>query len=217
MVKKTALGCVGLLLACVGLLVACSLLCVVFGTLRTVIGVATARSQPVDIYDLVIDTSVFPRSWYTCLGPLRPPERARGDRLEQDMLYAGFCPEGFDQGIGGAQHDVFDYGDELGAAIAFRWDFSRHEFSNRYTITPNAIPDEWSYESPVADRFKFGCAEIEPFGLARRMRTCTAVAQYDEYISVFGAHMSHMTLEDMERILVAIDERMALYLSKDIE
>jgi hypothetical protein len=208
MVKKTALG-------CVVLLVACLLLCVVFRTLRTAIGVATARRQPVDIYDLVIDASVFPPSWYTCLGPLRPPERARGDRLEQDMLYAGFCPVGFDQGIGGAQHAVFDYGDELGGAIAFRWDFSRHEFSNRYTVSPFAVPEQWSYRSPVADRFKFACAEVEPFGEDRPVLSCEALAQYDEYISLFSAQLSHMTLEDLERILVAIDERMALYLGED--
>ena len=209
-VKKSALGCVGLLLACL-------LFCVVFTTLRTVRGVATARRRPVDLYDLVMDASVFPLEWYTCLGPVRPPERARGDRLEHDMVFAGFCPEGFDQGIGGAQHAVFDYGDELIAAMAFRWDFSRHEFSNRYTVSSWAQPEQWSYRSPVADRFKFACAEVEPFGADRAVLSCRALAQYDEYISVFGANMSHMTLEDMERILVAIDERMAFHLGKEME
>lgn len=210
MVKKSALGCVGLLLACL-------LLCVLFRTLRTVIGVYTARREPVGLYDLVIDASVFPLEWYTCLGPVRPPERARGERLERDMLYAGFCPEGFDQGIGGAQHAVFEYGDELGAAVAFRWDFSRNEFSNRYTVSPWEAPEQWSYQSSVADRFKFACAEIEPFDLGHVVWKCRAVSQYDEYVSYFSAQLSHMTLEDLERIVLAIDERMALYLGKDTE
>lgn len=209
-VKKSALGCVGLLLACL-------LFCVLFRTVRTAIRVATARSQPVDLYDLVIDASVFPLEWYTCLGPVRPPQRARGDRLEHDMLFAGFCPKGFDQGIGGAQHAVFDYGNELIAAMAFRWDFSRHEFSNRSTVSSWAVPEHWSYRSSVADRFKFACAEVQPFGADRPVLSCTALAQYDEYISLFSAQLSHMTLEDLERILIAIDERMALYLEKDME
>lgn len=209
-VKKSGLGCVALLLACM-------LFCALFRSLRAVIGVYTARREPVDLYELVLDASVFPQSWYTCLGPVRPPERARGERLERDMLYAGFCPEGFDQGIGGAQHAVFEYGDELGAAMAFRWDFSRHEFSNRYTVSPWAVPEQWSYRSSVADRFKFACAYVEPFGSDHAILSCNALAQYDQYVSYFQAQLSHMTLDDLERVVVAIDERMAFHLKEDTE
>lgn len=67
------------------------------------------------------------------------------------------------------------------------------------------------------NRSSLACAEIEPFGSARRMRTCRTVAPYDEYVSVFGDHMSSMTLEDMERIRVAINERMASPLGRRIE
>jgi hypothetical protein len=181
----------------------------------TAVGPGTRRTGSVDMYDLMIDASVFPQHWHVCVGPTPPPEHIWSERGEIEFLYVGFCPEGFEQGIGGAQHAVFRYGPGLDVAIAYYLDFSRREFSNRYTTTPYAIPEEWSYQSAVADRFKFACAEIEPFGSARRVRTCTALAQYDEYISVFGAHMSHMALEDLERILIAIDERMALYLGKD--
>jgi len=40
------------------------------------------------------------------------------------------------------------------------------------------------------------------------------MARYDEYISVFDTIMSpeYMTLNDLEKVLRAIDERMARYL-----
>jgi hypothetical protein len=197
--KASALGC--------GLLV-CA--CVVLAAVRPNV----SRTQTVDMYDLLIDGSVFPEGWYVCIGPAPPPEHIHSERGELEFLYVGFCPEGFEQGIGGAEHDVFRYAPGLDVTLAYYLDFSRREFSNRHMVTPYAIPGEWSYHSPVANHFKFACAELEPFGLGPRIRTCTAVAQYGEYISVFGAHMSHMTLEDMERILTAIDDRMALHLGK---
>ncbi len=200
--KASALGCGLLVCACVVL---------------TAVRPNRTRTQPVDMYDLMIDASVFPEKWDVCIGPVPPPEHIGSERGEIEFLYVGFCPEGFEQGIGGAEHDVFRYGRGLDVAIAYYVDFSRREFSNRYTMTPYAIPQEWSYRSPVAQRFKFACAEVEPFGADGAVLSCTALAQYDEYISVFGANMSHMTLEDTERILVAIDERMALYLAKDME
>ena len=200
--KASALGCGVLVCACVAL---------------TAVRPNTTRTQTVDMYDLMIDVSVFPEDWDVCVGPSPPPDHIQSERGELEFLYVGFCPEGFEGGIGGAEHDVFRYAPGLDVALAYYLDFSRREFSNRYMITPYATPGEWSYESPVADRFKFACAELEPFRVTRRTRTCTALAQYEEYISVFGAHMSYMTLEDMERILVAIDERMALYLGEDTQ
>ena len=209
MVKKGVFGSASVLLACL-------LACVILTSLRLVI-TGKSRTRSVDTYDLVVDASVFPEQWEVCIGPTHPPERVGHEHGEIEFIFVGFCAEGFDQGIGAAEHDVFKYGDELGAHIAFRWDFSRHQFSNRYTVSSWAEPQQWSYRSPVAHRFKFACAEVEPFGADRAVLSCRALAQYDEYISVFGGNMSHMTLEDMERILVAIDERMAFYLEKDAE
>ena len=116
----------------------------------------------------------------------------------------------------GAYHDVFRYRNEVDAAIVFHGDFAGREFPEWDMITPWAEPEEWSYESPVADRFKFGCGEMDILG---RFWRCKAVAQYDEYISVFGTDLSldYMTLADLQRILVALDERMALYLGEDTQ
>jgi len=48
------------------------------------------------------------------------------------------------------------------------------------------------------------------------MRLCQAVAQHEEYLVRFHAYVSPQSLSvaDLEAILVAIDERMALYLGK---
>jgi len=45
------------------------------------------------------------------------------------------------------------------------------------------------------------------------------IGQYDEYFVIFNTYMSpdFMTYEDLERVLRAIDERMAHYLAEDIE
>lgn len=207
MMRKRALNCVGLLFVCIAL-----------ATLCTVVSVwPKTRTRPVDMHDLMVDVSVFPQGWYVFFGPATIPERAR--RGERGSLYIVFYPEGFESGIDGAYHEVYRYRNETDAAIAFYSEFLGNEFPNlrEAMITSWAVPEEWSYESSTADRFKFACAEFEI--LDRLSRSCKAVAQYDEYISVFRTHVSpeYMTLEDLERVLRAIDERMALYLAEDGE
>lgn len=200
--KKSALSCVGLLFVCVAATTVCAAISVWPKT----------RTQAVNVYDLTIDVSVFPDAWDACVGPAPLPKRERGER---ESLHVGFCPEGF-EGIGGSFHEVYRYRNEVDAATLFHLEFSGRGFPKWHMITPWAVPEEWSYQSPVGDRFKFACGEAD---LPDSRWTCKAVAQYDEYISVFVTHLSpdNMTLQDVKRILVAIDERMASYLEKDTE
>lgn len=198
--KKRTLGCIGLLFACVVLMF---FYVAIYGQLKT-------RAQPVDMYDLMVDISTFPQGWEVEFGPSHPPPR-KHLRGETEGLYLQFDARGFDAG---AMHVVCRYKNDVQATVSFYVD---NEFPKRDTvITPWAVPEEWSYESPIADRFKFACAELV---ILDRFQSCKAVAQYDEYISVFRTHVSpeYMTLEDVERILKAIDERMALYLAEDGE
>ncbi len=213
-IDKAVLGCAGCMaFSCVALLFACAGL-----TALSALGVCCAtRTPPLDMYDLMIDVSVFPQQWELGIGPVPPPEHIGSERGEMYFLSVIFCPEGSQHCSDGAQHAVFRYINEPAAARAFDSDFAERDFSNRYMVTPWTVPDEWTYESPVADRFKFACGEIEPFASVPRMRICTAVAQYEEYISEFTAKMAHMTLEDLERILIAIDDRMAFYLKEDTQ
>ena len=168
------------------------------------------RTPPVDIYDLLMDVSDFPQEgWNQGVGPAPKPERERG---EAEAIYAEFWHASFERGIGGTWHDVYRYRNEVEAGA----NFLRHGFLNRHIITSWSRPKQWSYDSPIADRYKFACAEVDIFG--HSCWTCQVVAQYDEYISVFHTRLSqdYMTLEDLERILVAIDERMVLYLVKEM-
>jgi len=196
--KKRTLGCIGLLLAC---LVLTFFSIAIYGRQKT-------RAQPVDMYDLMVDVSTFPQGWYIESGPSHPPQ-GKYLRGETESLFLQFI--GLE---GGATHVVCRYNNDLQATVSFYVD---NEFLKREAVvTPWSIPHGWSYESQVADRFKFACAELV---ILSRFRNCTAVAQYDEYVSVFSTRMSpeYMTLEDLESILDAIDERMALYLAEDGE
>jgi len=198
--KKRALGCIGLLFACVALMFSCA---VIYGQPKT-------RAQPVDIYDLMVDVSAFPQGWDVEFGPSHPPP-GKHLRGEDEGLYVQFDARGFDAG---AMHVVCRYKNDLQATGSFYVD---NEFPKRDSVvTPWAVPEEWSYTSPVADRFKFACAELETL---RRFRNCTAVAQYDEYISIFSTNVSpeYMTLEDLERVLRAIDERMTQHLKDNVQ
>lgn len=139
--KKRVLGCVGLLLFA----------CLALSTLCTARQLPKPRTPPVDMHDLMIDVSAFPQGWHTCAGPTPFRERQRG---EKESLYVGLCPQGF-RGVGGSLHEVYRYRNELDAAIAVYSDFSGGEFRPWDMITPWAVPEEWSYQSPVANRFKF--------------------------------------------------------------
>jgi hypothetical protein len=67
----------------------------------------------------------------------------------------------------------------------------------------------------VADQYRFGCYTDEDF----HCRHCQAVGQYGQYIVVFDAkldldHPECLSFTDLERALVAIDERMAEHLGE---
>jgi hypothetical protein len=171
------------------------------------------RSPAVDTYDLMLDRSVSPSGWDMCAGPEPLPKRERG---ESESLLVWFCPPDFD-GVGGTHQEVYKYRNELEATWAYNPEFQAREFPMNNMTTPWAVPDEWSYQSPVADQFRFACGEQDS-GLYPTT-VCVAVAQYDEYVSVLVTHPScdDVTLRDVERILIAIDERMAFYLGKDTQ
>ena len=192
--KKRALGCVGLLFACVALTF---FYVAIYGRPKT-------RTPPVDMYNLMVDILAFPKGWDVEFGPSHPPP-GKHLRGETEGLYLQFDARGSDAG---AMHVVCRYKNDLQATVSFYVD---NEFPKTDSVvTPWALPEEWSYESLTADRFKFACAELDILG---RFQSCTAVAQYGEYISIFSTHVSpeYMALEDLERILKAIDESMAHY------
>lgn len=71
-------------------------------------------------------------------------------------------------------------------------------------------PAQLSYETSIADQFHFACIPSELDGIPAY--TCSALGQYGDMTSVLYANVFQsqgFTWEDMERVLGAIDDRMA--------
>ena len=88
-------------------------------------------------------------------------------------------------------------------------------FSDREGWSAWSAPDELHYQSPVADQFWLACySETDDSS-----QVCQAVGQYGRYMTRFHTFMNPdtMTPSDLERILIAIDERMAIHLGKDAQ
>lgn len=171
------------------------------------------RPETVDTERLLIDASALPPGWYRCVDAEPIPKREYGER---ESLYVGFAHEGLEAYTAGASQRVYRYRNELDAAIVYTLLFSGKGFPNHIMTTPWDVPEEWSYQSPIADHFRFECGELDS---VPPEWICETIARYDEYVSVFTSELSpdYMTLEDLERILVAIDDRMAVYLGKEME
>ena len=194
--SKRRLGCLGVLVAFLILVLSCVVVNWLSG----------ARETPVDMRDLVVDVSAFPEGWVVQIGPYHPPKgKNLAGELEATIVQFERPP-----GSLVTSHRVLRYRNGLQAAVAF---YTTDEFAVRdYNLTPWEVPEGWNYESPTADRFRFACAELEVWD---RFVSCRAVAQYDEYVSVFSAHISlQLTPEEVEPILRAIDERMDRYLEE---
>ncbi len=69
---------------------------------------------------------------------------------------------------------------------------------------------EWNYQSTIAEQTTFGCDHKT----LADVTYCEWAGNYEEFIIVFNTKMidSEMSLIDMEKIIKAIDEKMAFYL-----
>ena len=160
--------------------------------------------RPFAIEELLIDQSLLPQGWEQ-QGP--PSSRNAPVRLGVERSGVSFISYG-----GVANQHVYRCNSVRAAAREYpgeadSW-FSPREGWGAWTV-PAVLP----YESAVADQFRFNCYTHQASG----GQACQAVGRYDEYIVRFYTAMSddYMTFTDLERILAAIDERMALYLEKD--
>jgi len=159
------------------------------------------------VADLLLDESAFPDGWLAGREPYDPE-----DRMPAEQIVVGFfiheCPFSLRAG-----HYVYRfYGGSRCAEMGYRvktpvW------FAPRDGWGPWGVPAELSYESRAADEYRLNCYTHQESGTG----TCQAVGRFEEYVVRFLTPMSPdcMTLADLERILVAIDERMAVYLEKD--
>jgi len=127
------------------------------------------------------------------------------ENLTVELQPSGHGDRGF------AHHYVFKFRNEASAMYGRFWiQRQGHLFPSGQES--RKIPVEWTYRSPIADDWHFACTDYS------KTTWCTAMARYDEYISVFDTIMSpeYMTLKDLEGVLKAIDERMARNLGKQV-
>ena len=114
---------------------------------------------------------------------------------------------------GGALQDVyrgqnFDQTEKGYVDLSESWFHLREDEGDWY------VPSEFSYESPIADHYRFGCSIHQPSGF----QTCQMAAQYGVYVMRFYAGMSlMMTYEDLERILREIDNKVERCFNGTIE
>lgn len=162
------------------------------------------RAPPIE--GLLIDESLFPNGWHAYDNTFNPRKRLPAEQVGLNLYCAG---------SGGAGQEVYRFsGGSRCAAMGYREE-TPVWFARSGASSPWSVPGELPYQSTVADQFRFSCQAQA----TSTLRQCQGVGQYQQYIVVFRTYMSPecMTFAQLERILLAIDQRMALYLEKETE
>jgi hypothetical protein len=151
--------------------------------------------------DLLIDQGVIPPAWKGAWGPFLPT----GDDLcTTESAAIQFGVDDRELPVQ-AEHDVYRY---RSVGIAQR------TFEKVYLPQAERLESvsEWTYQSPIADQSSFGCYDWA----GRAVPVCEWAGRYEEYIVVFLARMTpdEVSLSDVEKVIRAIDARMAQYLDK---
>ena len=164
------------------------------------------------IEELLLDESVFPEGWQAGERTFDPRQRLPAEQIALGF-YIHWCP---DASLS-AGHQVYRFFDgPRCAALGYQKEIPGW-FAPWEETGPWIVPAELPYQSPLADQFRFNCSTHQRGG-----QTCQAVGQYEEYVirfqtSIDREHPECMSFTDLERILIAIDERMAFYLEADTE
>jgi len=161
-----------------------------------------APQRDFSIEALLLDETAFPPG--TNAGPVSSRPNRLGSRENRGLTFYGQ--------FGIANHDVYRYRSAGQAASRFERELTL-SFPNTPFWGPWAPPVELPYQSTAADRFHLAC------GIGVGTPMCIVTAQYEEYLIRFNVHMhpEFMTYQDLERVLRAIDERMARNLGKQAQ
>jgi hypothetical protein len=185
-----------------GSILAIGLVFTITGCLKT----EPTPSRDFEVRELLIELSVLPKGWYVSYPPQQYPEKRR----QKDSAFIQFDAESPTLYI--AQHSILMYHNKSGATFEYH-KVAEEVFGEALLVKPWHVPTELRYESPIANQFRLACADSR---IVDVRTICIAVAQYDEYISIFNAVIvpGFMTYADVERILKYIDDRMMRYLNK---
>jgi hypothetical protein len=160
------------------------------------------NSRPfVRVEDLVLDESAFPLGWQATSDEPWYPEGS----MWGPTPYNAIAALGYRGDAGSASYKVMRY--VTTAKAAGEYERLEGVFCADEWTTLWIVPGGVTYQSPVADQFRFGCARKGSVPM------CRALGQYSEYIvelymSGERGAIEVMPAQDMERILRAIDERM---------
>lgn len=170
-------------------------------------GITSSLNSPVpdvDIETLLIDVSELPTGWRVDV-PSHPSDEDMGQIDDRRTQFR--C----EISLRLAHHETYSFANERSAAAEYRLQLDS-QFYSAERLTPWEMPPGLSYQSPVADQFRFACAEFKDFPSGRFTR-CTAMGQYGRFLVIFSTRISEdcMTLEELESILLTIDTRMSPY------
>jgi len=162
--------------------------------------------RPCEITELLIDETAFPEG--TRIGWTESP--MAGGPLGRPIIYYSDANRGFwPAGPGGSIHYVFRAKTPKLAERIYERE-ARGAYAENKNVGPWAQPEEIAYRSPIADTYTLQC------GRCHGGRRCTMIAQYAEYVVKFTTPIGlGMDYEGLERVLRAIDERMAVCLGDD--
>jgi len=200
--NKWLIGCLSLLAVCLVLLL----------TYMALMRMPNPRTKRIDLDDLMVTRADFPQGWGTSGGgPIPGRENQRGS---EETLGRHWIPEGLSEW--GASQRIYRYRNVFQAIEAY---FTENtDFFKVRGVSSWQVPAYWSYHSPVANQYRFACTQASDVLDSTTTTVCVARGQYDEFISVFSASIdpAYMTYADLERVLRAIDERMARALGKPL-
>ena len=169
---------------------------------------------PFPTEELLLEESAFPEGWQTDGSTYNPRERLPAEQMGLTYMRHE-CPYYSLK----ADHSVYRFFDGAKSAAAAYQQYIAIWFAPREGWDPWSVPAELPYDSAVADQFRLRCKTAQG-----GREFCQAVGQYEAYLVRFHVYMDSdpeypdcMSFSDLERILLAIDERMALYLVKDME
>ena len=182
-------------------------------------GCQTTKQRDFSDTDLLIDEQVMPENW----GFL---ESAASKELFREGEVSGariiFQAENSPYYIVRGGEEVYRYSSNSRAS----WHYKR---LSKAFLTPNIAGEAWSktdeieFVSSWADQQVIACQEKESIfwaELGGYRKMCKYFAQYDEYIISFGITTSvegqeYITMEEVERIIEAIDQKVGAHLNPD--